>query len=68
MGINLTPEEKFEVFGDNDPEQYAAGGRAALGRHRGVRRVAAPRGLVHQGGLAADPGRGRRLGRAATRP
>ncbi|WP_340560247.1 MerR family transcriptional regulator [Streptomyces sp. GSL17-111] len=23
MGINLTPEEKFEVFGDFDPEQYA---------------------------------------------
>ncbi|AZM54648.1 MerR family transcriptional regulator [Streptomyces sp. WAC 01529] len=23
MGINLTPEEKFEVFGDADPEQYA---------------------------------------------
>lgn len=23
MGINLTPEEKFEVFGDEDPEQYA---------------------------------------------
>ncbi|MGW0392957.1 MerR family transcriptional regulator [Streptomyces sp. NPDC003042] len=23
MGINLTPEEKFEVFGDRDPEQYA---------------------------------------------
>ncbi len=23
MGINLTPEEKFEVFGDNDPDQYA---------------------------------------------
>ncbi|MEU4729479.1 MerR family transcriptional regulator [Streptomyces sp. NPDC023588] len=23
MGINLTPEEKFEVFGDSDPEQYA---------------------------------------------
>ncbi|MFZ3471960.1 MerR family transcriptional regulator [Streptomyces sp. 4.24] len=23
MGINLTPEEKFEVFGDKDPEQYA---------------------------------------------
>ncbi|MEV5883694.1 MerR family transcriptional regulator [Streptomyces sp. NPDC052020] len=22
MGINLTPEEKFEVFGDQDPEQY----------------------------------------------
>ncbi|MEU6864873.1 MerR family transcriptional regulator [Streptomyces sp. NPDC046876] len=24
MGINLTPEEKFEVFGDFDPDQYAA--------------------------------------------
>ncbi|MEN8654945.1 MerR family transcriptional regulator [Streptomyces sp. 21So2-11] len=23
MGINLTPEEKFEVFGDHDPEAYA---------------------------------------------
>jgi DNA-binding transcriptional MerR regulator len=23
MGINLTPGEKFEVFGDHDPEQYA---------------------------------------------
>ncbi|MBR7676758.1 MerR family transcriptional regulator [Streptomyces daliensis] len=24
MGINLTPEEKFEVFGEFDPDQYAA--------------------------------------------
>jgi DNA-binding transcriptional MerR regulator len=23
MGINLTPEEKFEVFGDKDPEAHA---------------------------------------------
>ncbi|MBA4863894.1 MerR family transcriptional regulator [Streptomyces sp. PSKA54] len=23
LGINLTPEEKFEVFGDHDPDQYA---------------------------------------------
>ncbi|MBL1095220.1 MerR family transcriptional regulator [Streptomyces coffeae] len=23
MGVKLTPEERFEVFGDNDPEQYA---------------------------------------------
>ncbi|GED85628.1 MerR family transcriptional regulator [Streptomyces sp. NPDC091412] len=23
MGIDLTPEERFEVFGDHDPEQYA---------------------------------------------
>ena len=24
MGINLTPEERFEVFGDFEPDQYAA--------------------------------------------
>ena len=24
MGISLTPEERFEVFGDNDPSQYDA--------------------------------------------
>jgi DNA-binding transcriptional MerR regulator len=24
VGINLTPEERFEVFGDHDPERYAA--------------------------------------------
>jgi MerR family transcriptional regulator, thiopeptide resistance regulator len=23
MGINLTPEERFEVFGDHDPDEYA---------------------------------------------
>ncbi|MDI5962896.1 MerR family transcriptional regulator [Streptomyces sp. SL13] len=23
MGVNLTPEEKFEVFGDHDPDRYA---------------------------------------------
>ena len=23
MGISLTPEERFEVFGDNDPARYA---------------------------------------------
>ncbi|MBW5485623.1 MerR family transcriptional regulator [Streptomyces bambusae] len=23
MSVNLTPEEKFEVFGDHDPDQYA---------------------------------------------
>jgi hypothetical protein len=23
MGISLTPEERFEVFGENDPAQYA---------------------------------------------
>jgi len=31
MGINLTPEEKFEVFGDADPEQYAEEARRRWG-------------------------------------
>ncbi|MBZ9642629.1 MerR family transcriptional regulator [Streptomyces sp. PSKA30] len=31
MGINLTPEEKFEVFGDKDPEQYADEAEARWG-------------------------------------
>ncbi|MEU0738588.1 MerR family transcriptional regulator [Streptomyces sp. NPDC006134] len=31
MGINLTPEEKFEVFGDKDPEQYAEEAEARWG-------------------------------------
>ena len=24
MGISLTPEERFEVFGDHDPDEYSA--------------------------------------------
>ncbi|MFF1731728.1 MerR family transcriptional regulator [Streptomyces sp. NPDC058247] len=31
MGINLTPEEKFEVFGEKDPEQYADEARERWG-------------------------------------
>ncbi|MFB6520632.1 MerR family transcriptional regulator [Streptomyces sp. NPDC056401] len=31
MGINLTPEEKFEVFGDKDPERYAEEARQRWG-------------------------------------
>ncbi|MFD7707501.1 MerR family transcriptional regulator [Streptomyces sp. NPDC059786] len=31
MGINLTPEEKFEVFGEKDPEQYAEEAEARWG-------------------------------------
>ncbi|MEV7080121.1 MerR family transcriptional regulator [Streptomyces sp. NPDC093516] len=31
MGINLTPEEKFEVFGDKDPERYADEAEARWG-------------------------------------
>ncbi|MFI5689427.1 MerR family transcriptional regulator [Streptomyces sp. NPDC051636] len=31
MGINLTPEERFEVFGDKDPAQYADEAEARWG-------------------------------------
>ncbi|WP_324784530.1 MerR family transcriptional regulator [Streptomyces sp. H51] len=31
MGIHLTPEERFEVFGDKDPEQYAEEAEARWG-------------------------------------
>ncbi|MEU9731267.1 MerR family transcriptional regulator [Streptomyces sp. NPDC048002] len=31
MGINLTPQERFEVFGDKDPEQYAEEAEARWG-------------------------------------
>ncbi|MFF8831705.1 MerR family transcriptional regulator [Streptomyces sp. NPDC015131] len=31
MGINLTPEERFEVFGEHDPEQYAEEARQRWG-------------------------------------
>jgi MerR family transcriptional regulator, thiopeptide resistance regulator len=30
-GLNLTPEEKFEVFGDHDPDQYAGEARDRWG-------------------------------------
>ena len=36
VGIQLTPEERFEVFGDFDPDALRRGGGAALGRHRRV--------------------------------
>ncbi|MFF7357450.1 MULTISPECIES: MerR family transcriptional regulator [Streptomyces] len=31
MGINLTPQERFEVFGDKDPEQYREEAEARWG-------------------------------------
>lgn len=31
MGINLTPQEKFEVFGDHDPDAYAEEARRRWG-------------------------------------
>ncbi len=31
MGISLTPEERFEVFGDHDPDQYADEARERWG-------------------------------------
>ncbi|MFI5620975.1 MerR family transcriptional regulator [Streptomyces sp. NPDC051567] len=45
MGINLTPEEKFEVFGDFDPEEHAGEAQQRWGSteeyRESVRRTAA---------------------------
>ncbi len=62
MGINLDPEEIFEVFGEDDPRRVRGGGSGALGGDGRLRRVVATDVLVHEGGLAARAG-GRRGGR-----
>lgn len=49
MGINLTPEEKFEVFGDKDPEAHA---EEAERRWGGTEAYAAPPTGGH---LSSDP-------------
>ena len=58
MGISLTPEERFEVFGEHDPAQYDAEVRGALGRDGRLRAVQAADGGVHEGRLGADQGGG----------
>ena len=60
MGINLTPEERLEVFGDFDPDEHAAEVDRALGRDRCLPRVGPAHRALHQGRLGADEGRGRR--------
>ncbi|MBR7836029.1 MerR family transcriptional regulator [Actinospica durhamensis] len=37
MGINLTPEERFEVFGDFDPDEYADEARERWGQQDAYR-------------------------------
>ncbi len=37
MGVNLTPEEKFEVFGDFDPDEYAEEARERWGERDAYR-------------------------------
>jgi DNA-binding transcriptional MerR regulator len=39
-GLNLTPEEKFEVFGDHDPDQYADEARDRWGETDAYRQSA----------------------------
>jgi MerR family transcriptional regulator, thiopeptide resistance regulator len=39
-GLNLTPEERFEVFGENDPEQYADEARDRWGETDAYRQSA----------------------------
>ena len=68
MGINLTPEEKFEVFGDKDPEQYAEEAEQRWGGTEAYAESQRRAATLHQGGLEAPAGRGRRLERALRRP
>jgi MerR family transcriptional regulator, thiopeptide resistance regulator len=58
MGIHLTPEERFEIFGDFRPEDYAEEVEQRWGGTEAYRLVAAARRCLHQGRLAADQGRG----------
>ena len=60
VGLNLTPEEKFEVFGDFDPDAHTEEVEQRWGQHRRVPRVGPADRPVHQGGLAAHPGGDRR--------
>ena len=68
MGINLTPEERFEVFGDFNPDDHAAEVEERRGGTEAVQGVAAPRGALHESRLAADQGTRARPGdRAVSR-
>ena len=61
MGLSLTPEEQFEVFGtDKVGGEWADEAQRAVGRHRRLPRVAAPHRRVHEGRLGRDEGRVRR--------
>ena len=53
MGMNLTPEDKLELFGGFDPDAHRGGDRAALGCHRRLPRVDATHRHLRQAGLAA---------------
>ena len=57
MGINLTPEEKFEVFGDKDPEAVRAKRPSSAGaaRRRTPSRSAAPPATPRTTGSACRP-------------
>ena len=57
MGINLTPEERFEVFGDFDPDEYAAEVEERWGDTDAYRESQRARGALHEGRLAAHQGR-----------
>ena len=66
--IRLTPEEKFEVFGEHDPDEYADEARERWGDTDAYRSRAPADRVLHQGRLAADQGGGRRRHPAIRRP
>ena len=76
MGINLTPEERLEVFGDFDPDQHAAEVTERWGDTDAYRESARRTArytkadwerIKAEGGAAIEPGRRRHAGRAAGR-
>ena len=60
MGISLTPEERFEVFGDFDPAVHADEAQERWGESDAFKQSARRTAAEHQGRLAHDQGRGRR--------
>ena len=60
MGINLTPEERFEVFGDFNPDEHAAEVEERWGDTDAYRESQRRVGALHEGRLGAHQGRGPR--------
>ena len=58
MGMALTPEEQFEVFGTDKMAEYTGGSSAALGGHGCLAGIAAAQRREYQGGLDHHQGRG----------
>ena len=68
VGMQLTPEERFEVFGDFNPDEHADEAEERWGDTDAYRESTPADGPVQQGGLAADQDGERGLGPPVRRP